>query len=169
METVALFGCGKIGHAICALLTGSGRYRIKACDIDPAAAKRLADKWPNTSAHTIDLKSESEHLKNDAQALSLLDDCTAVVSALPYFCNRQVANLAKVSSTHYLDLTEDVESAEIISELAADADVAFVPQCGLAPGVISIVTSFLLRQFDKVDTVKMRVGALPIYPSNLLK
>ena len=44
-----------------------------------------------------------------------------------------------------------------------------MPQCGLAPGFISIAAMHLIRSFETTDTVKMRVGALPIYPSNRLK
>ncbi len=43
-----------------------------------------------------------------------------------------------------------------------------MPQCGLAPGFISIVASHLLKWFEKLDTVRMRVGALPQFPTNAL-
>ena len=42
------------------------------------------------------------------------------------------------------------------------------PQCGLAPGFISIVAHDIASRFDKLDTVRLRVGALPQYPSNAL-
>ena len=48
------------------------------------------------------------------------------------------------------------------------ASTAFIPQCGLAPGFISIVAADLARRFDTLDSVRMRVGALPAYPSNAL-
>jgi saccharopine dehydrogenase-like NADP-dependent oxidoreductase len=41
-----------------------------------------------------------------------------------------------------------------------------MPQCGLAPGFIDVLGFDLSRNFDKVDSLKMRVGALPQYPSN---
>ena len=44
-----------------------------------------------------------------------------------------------------------------------------MPQCGLAPGFVSIVAQHLTRQFDTLDTVNMRVGALPPFPTNALK
>jgi saccharopine dehydrogenase-like NADP-dependent oxidoreductase len=44
-----------------------------------------------------------------------------------------------------------------------------MPQCGLAPGFISIVAHELMTHFETLDTVKMRVGALPVHPSNALK
>ena len=43
-----------------------------------------------------------------------------------------------------------------------------MPQCGLAPGFISILAYHLTRPFDVSDTVHMRVGALPQFPSNAL-
>mgnify|MGYP003704929263 CR=1 FL=1 len=39
MHTVALFGAGKIGEAISALLASSGRYKVRVCDGDLARAK----------------------------------------------------------------------------------------------------------------------------------
>jgi saccharopine dehydrogenase-like NADP-dependent oxidoreductase len=55
-----------------------------------------------------------------------------------------------------------------VKELAEGAQTAFIPQCGLAPGFIAIVANDLARQFDTLDTVRMRVGALPQFPSNAL-
>ncbi len=43
-----------------------------------------------------------------------------------------------------------------------------MPQCGLAPGFISIVAHDLAKDFDSLDSIRMRVGALPQYPSNAL-
>ena len=55
-----------------------------------------------------------------------------------------------------------------VRALAVDASTAFFPQCGLAPGFVSIVAFDLVKRFDSLDTVKLRVGALPQYPSNAL-
>lgn len=45
----------------------------------------------------------------------------------------------------------------------------FAPQCGLALGFISIVSNNLMQEFDSIDTVRMRVGALPLNVSNTLQ
>jgi hypothetical protein len=44
-----------------------------------------------------------------------------------------------------------------------------MPQCGLAPGFIGIVAYHLCKGFDRLQDVKMRVGALPAFPTNSLK
>jgi saccharopine dehydrogenase-like NADP-dependent oxidoreductase len=53
-------------------------------------------------------------------------------------------------------------------ELAANASTAFIPQCGLAPGFVSIVAFDLAKGFEVLDSLRLRVGALPQYPSNAL-
>jgi saccharopine dehydrogenase-like NADP-dependent oxidoreductase len=92
----------------------------------------------------------------------------AVLSAAPYHATRLIAEAAKAAGAHYLDLTEDVASTRVVKQLAAGARTAFIPQCGLAPGFITIVASDLASHFDELQEVRMRVGALPKFPSNAL-
>jgi saccharopine dehydrogenase-like NADP-dependent oxidoreductase len=93
----------------------------------------------------------------------------AVISACPYYLTAHVAKAAKNAGVHYFDLTEDVASTRIVKDLAEGAATAFVPQCGLAPGFISIAAHHATLGFEKLRDVRMRVGALPIFPSNALK
>jgi saccharopine dehydrogenase-like NADP-dependent oxidoreductase len=44
-----------------------------------------------------------------------------------------------------------------------------MPQCGLAPGFIGIVAHHLAQKLRHLHDVKMRVGALPAFPTNALK
>jgi saccharopine dehydrogenase-like NADP-dependent oxidoreductase len=48
-----------------------------------------------------------------------------------------------------------------VREIAVDASTAFIPQCGLAPGFVSIVAFGMTKRFKVLDSVKLRVGALP--------
>jgi saccharopine dehydrogenase-like NADP-dependent oxidoreductase len=162
MFKVALFGAGKIGAAMTSLFGSSGRYQIKLCDSDLGRAKQVAAGWSCAEAVTLNLSDK-------AGAEKILAGCDAVLSALPYYCNVDVAQLAAKAGVHYFDLTEDVATTKAVSEIASTGKVFMMPQCGLAPGFISIAAAHLFNSFDKVDTVKMRVGALPIFPSNLLK
>ncbi len=164
---VAVLGTGKVGRLVCDLLAGSGDYAVTAVDVDAAQAKAavsLPDGSPlaNARAAVADLR--------DAGALAeVVRGQRYVVSCAPYHCNTTIAEVARAAGVHYLDLTEDVATTKAIMRLAADADTAFIPQSGLAPGYISIVASALAREFDPLEAVKMRVGALPIYPHNRLK
>ena len=80
-----------------------------------------------------------------------------------------VPTLAREAGCHYFDLTEDVAATRAIQQLARGARTAFMPQCGLAPGFIGIVAHHLAKGFESLHDVKMRVGALPAFPTNALK
>ena len=92
----------------------------------------------------------------------------AVISALPFRFDVAVAQAAREQGLHYFDLTEDVETAHAICDIAHGAKTAFMPQCGLAPGFASIVTFDLTKRFETLETVHIRIGALPKYPTNAL-
>ena len=157
---IVLAGAGKIGEAIVALLRGSGDYEVTVIEQDQ---QRLA---PYEAAG---LRTHLCELSDPAQLVPLLRGHEAVISACPYFLTPLIAGAARDARVHYFDLTEDVESTRIVKKLAEGAHTAFVPQCGLAPGFISIAAHGATRGFDTLRDVRMRVGALPIYPSNALK
>ena len=160
MKNILLVGGGKIGVAISELLGATGDYRVTVVDRDAASLSRM----PKTNVSTR--QAEIADVASFAQIVKGHD---IVLSATPYHLTAIVAEAAKLAGAHYLDLTEDVESTRTIKRLAAGADTAFVPQCGLAPGFISIVAYDLAKKFDSLRDVQMRVGALPVYPHNALK
>ena len=99
---------------------------------------------------------------------ALLRDRFAVLSAAPYALTTQIAESAARAGVHYLDLTEDVAATRAIKGLAEGAATAFMPQCGLAPGFVGIVAHHLTRGFEALHELKMRVGALPAFPTRVL-
>jgi saccharopine dehydrogenase-like NADP-dependent oxidoreductase len=92
----------------------------------------------------------------------------AVLSAAPFHVTGKVAEAAARAGVHYLDLTEDVAITRQVKALAAGARTAFIPQCGLAPGFIAFVAYDLAMRFETLNDVRLRVGALPQFPSNTL-
>jgi saccharopine dehydrogenase-like NADP-dependent oxidoreductase len=159
-KNVLLVGGGKIGVAIVELLTSHDDYRITVIDRDADALSRL--ERANVKTVLGDVSDTSSFAK-------IVNGHDAVLSAAPYSKTTLVADAARRAGVHYLDLTEDVESTRIIKTLAEKADCAFVPQCGLAPGFISVAAYDLAQKFDRLRGVEMRVGALPVFPTNALK
>ena len=93
----------------------------------------------------------------------------AVVSCVPYDLTLPVAEAAHAAGVHYFDLTEDVPTTNWVLELASnDPKVVYVPQCGLAPGLIGIVGSWLAKDFESIRSIELKVGALPRHPAGLL-
>lgn len=160
MTNVLLLGAGKIGSMIAHLLHATGDYTVTAADRDEAGLRWISRDEAET--RTLDVA--------DPAALAVaMAGHDVVLSALPYYLNAGVAEAARAKGLHYFDLTEDVATTRRVKRIAADADTAFVPQCGLAPGFVSIAAYDLAKRFTTLRDVFMRVGALPIYPTNDLK
>jgi saccharopine dehydrogenase-like NADP-dependent oxidoreductase len=157
---IALLGAGHIGHTVAHLLADSGDYEVTVVDRDPAALARL--DHPRLRSHVAETA--------DADALlGALRGQDAVLNALPYHLATLAAAQAREAGCHYFDLTEDVAATREIQRLAEGAPTVFMPQCGLAPGFIGIVAHHLAQGFDTLNEIKMRVGALPAFPTNALK
>jgi saccharopine dehydrogenase-like NADP-dependent oxidoreductase len=166
MHRVLILGAGKIGALISGLLAESGSYKVQLGDVDGAAADAVARA--HGSPHLVGFALDAT--QPAALAQHLLDNpVDAIISSLPYYCNAGVAEAARKAGTHYFDLTEDVEVTRAVRGIATGASQAFVPQCGLAPGFISIAAAELITHFDELRSVKLRVGALPQHPNNVLK
>ena len=160
MTKLILLGAGKIGETITHFLQASGDYALTVADQDPS---RLA---PMAALGAATVRAEF----GDPQALrDLIRGHAYVISASPFHLTPAIAAAAVDVGAHYFDLTEDVESTRRVKALAASASTALVPQCGLAPGFISVLAYAMTRKFDSLRDVQMRVGALPVYPTNALK
>ncbi|MFP3943697.1 MAG: saccharopine dehydrogenase family protein [Alphaproteobacteria bacterium] len=160
MKQVMIVGAGKIGEAVARLLLSSGDYAITLVDSRQEALDRVAGA-PDLGKQAVDA--------GDSRALAeAMAGHFAVISAAPFDLTTSIADAARIAGIHYLDLTEDVASTRHVKALAEGADRAFIPQCGLAPGFISIVGYDLAKRFDSLDSLHLRVGALPQYPSNAL-
>jgi saccharopine dehydrogenase-like NADP-dependent oxidoreductase len=160
MQSIVVVGAGKIGSMIAELLGGSGDYAVTVVDRSQQQLDRL-----ETSAPVAKVAAD---ITEQGTLERLLGQKFAVLSAAPYHATRSIAEAAKAAGAHYLDLTEDVASTRAVKQLAAGARTAFIPQCGLAPGFITIAASDLAARFDVLQDVRMRVGALPKFPSNAL-
>lgn len=160
MKEIVVIGAGKIGSTIAGMLAGTGDYRVTIVDRSAEQLARL-DRVEGVSGLELDIAAPGELEKALAGKF-------AVLSAAPFSLTTRIAEAAASAGVHYLDLTEDVASTRRVKELAKTAKSTFIPQCGLAPGFISIVAADLASRFDTLDSVRMRVGALPQYPSNAL-
>ena len=166
MKRILILGGGKIGSLIATLLIGSQDYEVHLGEVEQSRIAQLEKDLPASSFYGHVLDVMDHHGMESFLTATKFD---AVISSLPYYCNLSVGQLARTHNLHYFDLTEDVEVTRGIKALSQGAQKAFVPQCGLAPGFISIVAHDLMTHFETVEIVKMRVGALPVNPSNVLK
>lgn len=152
-KTIAVLGLGKVGHLAAELLSGAG-FSVTGFDAHPVEdapfPARVAD------------------LADAAAVRRALGGQEAVLSCLPYAFNKAAASAAHALGMHYFDLTEDVSTTRHIRALAESAKGVMAPQCGLAPGFVAIVAADLAERFERVRSIRMRVGALPQHPTGML-
>jgi saccharopine dehydrogenase-like NADP-dependent oxidoreductase len=160
MKNILVAGAGHIGAMIAELLVSTGDYQVTIADQSERALAAVP-KRPNLDTLLMSVTDRAE-------LVAAMRGRYAVISAAPYSVTAAIAAAAHAAGIHYLDLTEDVATTRTVLELSKTATHALIPQCGLAPGFISIVGYDLARRFEKIDTLRLRVGALPEFPSNAL-
>ena len=99
--------------------------------------------------------------------LALMRESDAVMSAIPYYFNLQLAECAVDAGVHFCDLggnTEIVFQQKALADKAIAKGVTVVPDCGVAPGMVNILAQHGIAQLDAVDSVRIFVGGLPQNP-----
>lgn len=163
MTNVLVVGAGKIGVTVATLLNSSNDYKVFLGDITPPF------ELPKIKNNPIKFVSTNINKPNEIINLIKQEKIKAVISCLPFNLTILVAKIANECGIHYFDPTEDVATTNMVTKLAKNSKFAYAPQCGLAPGFISIAANSLMQHLDEIDTVKMRVGALTQSSSNNLK
>jgi lysine 6-dehydrogenase len=106
-------------------------------------------------------------VRDHAAVLALMRESDAVMSALPYYFNLDMARLAVDAGTHFCDLggnTEIVFQQKELDARAREQGITVIPDCGLAPGMVNILSQRGIEQLDEVRSVKIFVGGLPQHP-----
>jgi lysine 6-dehydrogenase len=99
--------------------------------------------------------------------LAVMRESDAVMSAIPYYFNLQLADCAVEAGVHFCDLggnTEIVFQQKALADQARAKGVTIIPDCGVAPGMVNILAEHGIRQLDAVESVKIYVGGLPQNP-----
>ena len=160
---LAVIGAGLMGRAA---VYDFGRHdgvsKIGVFDIDENLAKDVAEKYGASKAISARLDA------GDTDAVrSVLEDYDAAVSCVTYKYNPGLTRAAIDAHCHLVDLggNNDVVRTQLeMNDEAAAAGVLIVPDCGLAPGMVSIMVMDGFQKLTKVDSIKIRVGGLPQSP-----
>jgi lysine 6-dehydrogenase len=160
---IAVIGSGLMGQAVVYDLSRAENVdKVGVYDFDSDLAAEVAHKFGNeiTVAGQIDAG-------NEEQVVEVLKEYDACVSAVTFKYNPGLTRAAIASGTHFFDLggNNDVVRTQFeMHEQAQAADVIVIPDCGLAPGMVSILAAAGIKEFDKVTSLKIRVGGLPQNP-----
>ncbi|MBD3304590.1 hypothetical protein GF343_05580 [Candidatus Woesearchaeota archaeon] len=113
--------------------------------------------------------------KNFNETVKLMKKFDCAVSAVPYQYNYDLARAAVKAGCNFIDLGGNVDIVKkefSLSKQAKKNNVAIIPDCGLAPGLVSNLAALAVQKDfkgNKVKSVKLRVGGLPQHPKGPLK
>lgn len=165
------------------LVLGAG-LQGSACAYDllqnPSCAEvRLADKSVDHLPAFLEpyvggerLKLITLDVKDPVAVAAAMQGVKAVMCAIPYYFNLPMTEAAIAAGAHFADLggnTEIVQNQKRLNDQAAQAGVTVVPDCGVAPGMVNILSQLGIDRLDSTDAVRIYVGGLPQNPEGPLK
>jgi lysine 6-dehydrogenase len=135
---------------------------IVLADRDPGRAEAIATWLRDRRVRPRPLDAAAPAAVREA-----MDGCAVAVSAVPYFLNLGLAEAAVDVGAHFCDLGGNnrvVEAEFALDKRAKAAGVTLIPDCGLAPGLVNVLTAGAIDGLDPVESVRIRVGGLPQRP-----
>lgn len=159
MTTIAVCGAGRMAEALVYDLQKFTKpEKIILIDSDPNRLDRFSGE--NLVKQVGDL-SDVEFVR------PFLQDADLACGAASYRLNVALSKLAIECGCHYVDMGGNntvVEEQFGLSEQAKSAGVTIIPDCGLAPGMASVLAAGLIGQLDETESLTIRVGGLPQKP-----
>ncbi len=166
---ILVLGAGRMGHgAVYDLIHNSPRVKsVTVADFDFKKAEQIAEAvgTERVTAHHIDVS-------NYADVVNLMKEHDSAISCVNYWYNVELSRAAIETNTNFCDLGGNnyiVDEQLAMDEAALAAGINLIPDCGLAPGMVSILAMHGAKRFDQIDELHIRVGGLPQQPKTLLQ
>ena len=135
---------------------------VTVADIDGERARAVAETLKSDK-----VKPALVDVIDDRQVTELMRGHDAVISCVVYHHNLRLARAAIEARVNFCDLggNNSVVAEELaLDEAARAAGINIIPDCGLAPGMVSILAAHGARIFEQLEAIHIRVGGLPQNP-----
>ena len=161
---ILVLGAGRMGHgAVFDLVRNSPDVSaVTIADADLAKAKAISESFTEKPVAAVAFEAE-----NETAAVELMRGHDAVISCVNYWYNVPLSRAAIAAGSNFCDLGGNntiVDQQLGLDAEARDAGISIIPDCGLAPGMVSILAMHGAAQFDEVEEIHIRVGGLPQKP-----
>lgn len=157
---IALIGAGMMGRAVAHdLLQNGSLEELCLADTDERNLRGLSD-WLDDGR----VKTEDVDAADEEAVANWLNGCDVLVSAVTYRFNPGLARASIAAGCHFVDMggNNDVVAAELALDAPArERGVTVIPDMGLAPGLVNVLTRRAEELLDRLDEVKLLVGGLP--------
>ncbi len=163
-----VIGSGMMGSAAAYdMARQSDVQSVTLADTDVKRARDVAVRI-NRLRRDKKVKAVALEASNQKAAAKLMKGHDAALSAVPYFLNLALAKAAIEARCHFADLGGNntvVRQELALSSKAEKRGVALAPDCGLSPGMASILGGELVKRLGgRADALRLYVGGLPEKP-----
>jgi lysine 6-dehydrogenase len=161
---ILVLGAGRMGHgAVYDLIHNSPAVEsVTVADFDSAKASEVAEKigTDKVSARQIDVS-------NNSDVVELMREHDSAISCVNYWHNVDLSRAAIETQTNFCDLGGNnyiVDEQLALDAEAKNAGISIIPDCGLAPGMVSVLAMHGANRFAEIEEIHIRVGGLPQNP-----
>ena len=160
---ILVLGAGRMGlGAAFDLAHSSETEAVTVADLDLERASSVV-----ASIKSEKLTPARIDVTDDREVAELMRGHDAVISCVVYRHNLRLARAAVEARVNFCDLggNNSVVSEELaLDEAARQAGINIIPDCGLAPGMVSILAAHGAQAFEHLEAIHLRVGGLPQNP-----
>src|SRR5687767_1964522 len=161
---ILVLGTGRMGYGAAFDLVHNSPdvAYVTVADSDRERAAEVAAK---IGTDRIEVRHVDASNHDDVVALMRGHD--SAISCVNYWYNESLSRAAIETGTNFCDLGGN--NYVVDSQLALDAEakaagINIIPDCGLAPGMVSVLAMHGAKQFETLDEIHIRVGGLPQDP-----
>lgn len=165
---IGVLGAGLMGkEAARDLVLSKNVTRVGLADVDIERAESVCETLQSAklTAYAVDATSRE-------QLESFIEGYDVVINALFYRFNQVVAEVAIHLGVHAVDLGGHIGNVTKkvlqLNELAARNNVTVIPDLGVAPGMINILSGYGYSKLDTMSSLHLYVGGIPLHPDNPL-
>jgi lysine 6-dehydrogenase len=163
-----VIGSGMMGSAAAYDMARQGQVdSVTLADSNFKLAKDVAARV-NRITNDKKVRAVSLDAAKEKDAARLMKGHDGALSAVPYFLNLGLAKAAITAGCHFADLGGNntvVRQELALAKQAEKRGIGIAPDCGLSPGMASILGGELVRRLDgRADALKLYVGGLPERP-----
>jgi len=161
---IAVLGAGLMGkEAARDLVNSQGVEKVTLADVDIKRAEAVAH-----SLHSPKLSAAYLDATDYVQLKSFISKYDVIINALFYSFNVSVAKAAIEVGVHSVDLGGHIGHATDrvleMNDQAKAAKVTLIPDLGVAPGMINILSGYGASKLDVIKSIKLYVGGIPVRP-----
>ena len=151
---IIILGAGLVGNVIARDLIEDQEQEITIVDINQEILDQLS--------HNYDLHGIYADLSNPEMIKDLVKDYDLVIGSLPGFLGFQTLKTVIEAGKNIIDISFFSEDPFVLDDLAKENGVTAVVDCGVAPGLSSIVLGYINSILDETHNFLCYVGGLPV-------